>query len=219
MPTKGAGITEGLRSSSDPDSRLARKGDNLGAKPSYLGKAVMENRSGLVVEDEVRRASGPLDGGACMKRTRKPRNRRSDRQQACKAADNRFGRPPRTSMADTESFEKFEHIGAIFSKILFFSDLLGLRLRSSFLLSDRCETHRDRGLRRPHPHSRFCLQQPGPDFSDCPGAGRRSSNKRTCCSINKRPAVHTAGATIQRASNRIPIERDRIPDRPGRERT
>lgn len=49
------------RSSSDPDSRLARKGDNLGAKPSYLGNAVMENRSGLVVEGEVRLASG--DGG------------------------------------------------------------------------------------------------------------------------------------------------------------
>ena len=27
-------------------------------------------------------------------------------------------------MVDTESFEKFEHIGAMLSKILFFSDLL-----------------------------------------------------------------------------------------------
>ena len=49
------------RSSSDPDSRLARKGDNVGAKPSHLGNAVMENRNGLVVEGEVRLASG--DGG------------------------------------------------------------------------------------------------------------------------------------------------------------
>ena len=49
------------RSSSDPDSRLARKGDNVAAKPSYLGNALIENRSGLVVEGEVRLASG--DGG------------------------------------------------------------------------------------------------------------------------------------------------------------
>ncbi len=32
--------------------------------------------------------------------------------------------PPRTSMVDTESFEKFEHIDATNSKTLFFSDLL-----------------------------------------------------------------------------------------------
>jgi len=49
------------RSKTDPDARLARKSDNTAAKPSYLGNAVMENRSGLVVQGEVRRASG--DGG------------------------------------------------------------------------------------------------------------------------------------------------------------
>jgi hypothetical protein len=46
------------RSSSDPDSRLARKGDNIAAKPCYLGNTVMENRSGLVVEGDVRLAAG-----------------------------------------------------------------------------------------------------------------------------------------------------------------
>lgn len=49
------------RSKSDPDARLARKSDNTTAKPSFLGNAMMENRSGLVVHGEVRRACG--DGG------------------------------------------------------------------------------------------------------------------------------------------------------------
>ena len=49
------------RSKTDPDARLARKSDNTAAKPSFLGNAMMENRSGLVVQGEVRRASG--DGG------------------------------------------------------------------------------------------------------------------------------------------------------------
>lgn len=49
------------RSKTDPDARLARKSDNTTAKPSYLGNALMENRSGLVVHGEVRRACA--DGG------------------------------------------------------------------------------------------------------------------------------------------------------------
>ena len=49
------------RSKSDPDARLARKGDFVAAKPSYLGNALMENRSGLVIDGEVRLAA--FDGG------------------------------------------------------------------------------------------------------------------------------------------------------------
>lgn len=49
------------RSKSDPDARLARKGDFVAAKPSYLGNALMENRSGLVIDGEVRLAA--YDGG------------------------------------------------------------------------------------------------------------------------------------------------------------
>ena len=49
------------RSKSDPDARLARKGDSVAAKPSYLANALMENRSGLVVGGEVRLAT--KDGG------------------------------------------------------------------------------------------------------------------------------------------------------------
>jgi len=49
------------RSKTDPDARLARKSDNTATKPSYLGNALMENRSGLVVQGEVRLACS--DGG------------------------------------------------------------------------------------------------------------------------------------------------------------
>ena len=48
------------RSKTDPDARLACK-DGSVAKLSYLGNALMENRSGLVVQGEVRRTS--QDGG------------------------------------------------------------------------------------------------------------------------------------------------------------
>jgi hypothetical protein len=49
------------RSSTDPEARLARKGDKVAARMSYQSNALMENRSGLVVDGEVRLASG--DGG------------------------------------------------------------------------------------------------------------------------------------------------------------
>lgn len=49
------------RSRTDPDARLARKSNAAPAKPSYLANAMIENRNGLVVEGEVRRAAG--DGG------------------------------------------------------------------------------------------------------------------------------------------------------------
>lgn len=49
------------RSKTDPDARLARKSNAAPAKPSYLANAMIENRNGLVVEGEVRRAAG--DGG------------------------------------------------------------------------------------------------------------------------------------------------------------
>ena len=46
------------RSKTDPEARLARKSNAAPAKPSYLANAMVENRNGLVVEGEVRRAAG-----------------------------------------------------------------------------------------------------------------------------------------------------------------
>ena len=45
-------------SRSDPEARLARKGDRQAAKLCYAGHILMENRSGLVVDVEVTEANG-----------------------------------------------------------------------------------------------------------------------------------------------------------------
>ncbi len=45
-------------STTDPDARLARKGQGKEAKLSYLANALMENRNGLLVGVDVRHASG-----------------------------------------------------------------------------------------------------------------------------------------------------------------
>ena len=45
-------------STSDPDARLFRKGKGKEAKLCCLGHALMENRSGLIVETEMTHADG-----------------------------------------------------------------------------------------------------------------------------------------------------------------
>ncbi len=45
-------------SASDPDARLFRKGDGKEAKLCFMGHALMENRSGLVVDARLTRAGG-----------------------------------------------------------------------------------------------------------------------------------------------------------------
>jgi transposase len=49
------------RSTTDPESRLYRKGDGQPAKLCYMGHALMENRSGLVVEGGVSLATGTAE--------------------------------------------------------------------------------------------------------------------------------------------------------------
>jgi len=46
------------QSTSDPESRLARKGDNQPARLSYSGHALMENRNGMLVDIKVAEANG-----------------------------------------------------------------------------------------------------------------------------------------------------------------
>jgi transposase len=46
------------QSTSDPEARLARKGDNQPAKLSYSGHALMENRNGMLVDFEIAEANG-----------------------------------------------------------------------------------------------------------------------------------------------------------------
>jgi hypothetical protein len=46
------------RSTTDPDARLYRKGPGMEAKLCFIGRALMENRSGLIVDTRLTRVSG-----------------------------------------------------------------------------------------------------------------------------------------------------------------
>jgi transposase len=53
-------------STTDPDALLYRKGAGMEAKLCYLGHALMENRSGLIVDAELTRASGHAERLAAL---------------------------------------------------------------------------------------------------------------------------------------------------------
>ncbi len=53
-------------STTDPDARLYRKGPGMEARLAYLGHALMENRSGLLVDACVTRASGHAERVAAL---------------------------------------------------------------------------------------------------------------------------------------------------------
>jgi transposase len=53
-------------STTDPDSRLARKGNGKEAKLSYNGNLLTENRSGLIVETELFQANGTAERDAAL---------------------------------------------------------------------------------------------------------------------------------------------------------
>jgi transposase len=53
-------------SSTDPDAKLYRKGNGQAAKLSYMGHALMENRSGLIVQATLTQASGTAERQAAI---------------------------------------------------------------------------------------------------------------------------------------------------------
>ena len=53
-------------SRTDPDSRLHRKSKNAEAIPCYLGHVLMENRSGLVVDERLTKATGRAEREAAL---------------------------------------------------------------------------------------------------------------------------------------------------------
>jgi transposase len=53
-------------STTDPDAKLYRKGNGQAAKLSYMGHALMENRSGLIVEATLTQASGTAERDAAI---------------------------------------------------------------------------------------------------------------------------------------------------------
>ena len=58
--------TESHASTTDPQARLYRKGDGQGAKLSYMGHVLMENRNGLVVDARLTQASGTAEREAAL---------------------------------------------------------------------------------------------------------------------------------------------------------
>jgi transposase len=73
-------------STTDPDARLARKGNGREARLSLAGHVLMENRNGMVVDVEVTRATGTSEREAGLRmlrrscRTRRRRTLGADKQ-------------------------------------------------------------------------------------------------------------------------------------------
>jgi transposase len=53
-------------STTDPDARLYRKSQNTAAIPCYMGHALMENRNGLVLDEQLTQASGTAEREAAL---------------------------------------------------------------------------------------------------------------------------------------------------------
>jgi transposase len=66
-------------STTDPEARLARKGEGKEAKLSYAGHIVVENRHGLIVDCELTKATGTAEREAGLSMLTRERNRRRGR--------------------------------------------------------------------------------------------------------------------------------------------
>ncbi len=64
------------RSTTDPEARLARKGNSQAARLCYAGHSLTENRNGLIVECELTEASGSCEREAGLRLLRRQRGRR-----------------------------------------------------------------------------------------------------------------------------------------------
>jgi len=67
---------ESHRSSTDPEARLARKGDGREARLCYAGHTLIENRNGLIVDLELTQASGTAEREAGLRLLARERGRR-----------------------------------------------------------------------------------------------------------------------------------------------
>jgi len=67
---------ESHRSSTDPEARLARKGNGKEAKLCYAGHTLIENRNGLIVAAELTQASGTAEREAGLRLLARERDRR-----------------------------------------------------------------------------------------------------------------------------------------------
>jgi len=67
------------RSSTDPEARLARKGNGKEARLCYAGHSLTENRNGLIVECELTEATGTAEREAALRLLGKQRARQGGR--------------------------------------------------------------------------------------------------------------------------------------------
>jgi len=67
------------RSTTDPEARLARKGNGKEARLCYAGHALTENRNGLIVEAELTQASGTAEREAGLRLLARQRRRHRGR--------------------------------------------------------------------------------------------------------------------------------------------
>jgi hypothetical protein len=66
-------------SRTDPDARLARKGNGKEAKLAYAGHILVENRNGLIVDVEVTPATGTAEREAALRMLARERTRQKKR--------------------------------------------------------------------------------------------------------------------------------------------
>lgn len=65
------------RSTTDPESRLIRKGTGAQAKLSYMGNAMMEHRHGIAVDGDLRIAENNAERNGCLEMLRRKQEGRS----------------------------------------------------------------------------------------------------------------------------------------------
>ena len=97
------------RSTTDPEARLARKGNSQAAKLCYAGHSLTENRNGLIVDCELTEANGTAEREAGLRLLARQR-RRSGRRRMSVGADR--GYDMRGFVSDVRALKITPHVAA-----------------------------------------------------------------------------------------------------------
>ena len=92
-------------SKTDPEARLYRKGRGREAKMSYMGHALMENRSGVVVDFEVTEANGRAEREAALEMVDRERKRRKKKRKKAKSSKKRNRKGRRITLAADKGYD------------------------------------------------------------------------------------------------------------------
>lgn len=86
-------LNETHESRTDPDAQLFRKGNGQSSRLCFMGRALMENKNGLIVDCELTKASGTAEREAALsmiRRSRKSRARMVRKSRVTLGADKGF---------------------------------------------------------------------------------------------------------------------------------